>query len=135
MNGMISTSRRAMKLPTERVFSVGYQMRLLQSKPPSQLELKMEPEDVSALLETAALIVEHILLRAHLEREGSRMAMPSLRWDRCYMSGAQVRVLTGYVMEIVNAQRTKCLIIEDVLGDKPNNQNGWLVRQLLDQER
>ena len=135
MNGMILGCCRAMKLPTERVFSVGYQMRLLQSKPPSQLEPKMEPEDVSALLETAALIVEHTpLARIWSEKEAEWQCRRHGGIVARHVSGPRQGVLTGYVMEIANAQRTKCLIIEDVLwGTLEQPERLVLVRQLLDQ--
>ena len=134
MNGMILGCCRAMKLPTERVFSVGYQTRLLQSKPVSQSELKIEPVDVGALLETAAVIEEHApLARIWSEKEAAWQCRRHGGIVVRRVSGSRQGVLTGYVMEIANSQRTKCLIIEDVLwGTLEQPEQPALVRQLLD---
>jgi hypothetical protein len=135
MNGMILGCCRAMKLPTERVFSVGYQMRILQSKPVSQLELKMEPEDVGVLLQTAASIVEHApLARIWSEKEAEWQCRRYSGIVARHVSGPKQGVLTGHVVEIANSQRTKCLIIEDVLwGTLEPSERLVLTRRLLDQ--
>ena len=135
MNGMILGCCRAMKLPTERVFSVGYQMRILQSKPVSRLALKTESEDVRALLQTAELIVEQApLARIWSEKEAEWQCRRYGSVVARRVSGPRQGVLTGHVVEIANSQRTKCLIIEDVLwGTLEQLERLALVRQLLDQ--
>jgi hypothetical protein len=135
MNRMILGCCRAMKLPTERIFSVGYQMRILQSKPISQLELKMESDDVEALLRTAALIEEHApLARIWNEKEAEWQCRRHGGIVARHVSGDRQGVLTGHVVAIGNPQRTKCLIIEDVLwGTLEQPERLALVRQMLDQ--
>jgi GNAT superfamily N-acetyltransferase len=134
MNGMILGCCRAMKLPTERVYSVSYQMRLLQSKPVSQLELKMESDDVGALLQTAASVVERTpLARVWSEKEAEWQCRRYGGIVARHVAGPRQGVLTGHVVEIANSQRTKCLIIEDLLwGTLDQQERLLLVRKLLD---
>jgi Acetyltransferase (GNAT) family len=135
MNAMILGCCRAMKVPTERIFSVGYQMRLLQSKRKSQSELKANSEDVGTLLRTAAPLAEHIpLARIWTEKEAEWQCGRHDAIVARHASGPREGVLTGYLMEIASSQRTKCLIIEDVLwGTLEPQERLPLVRQLLDQ--
>jgi len=135
MNGMILGCCRAMKLPTERVFSVGYLMRILQSKAVPQLELKMESDDVEALLQTAGSIAEHApLARVWSEKEAEWQCRRYGGVVARHVAGPRQGVLTGHVVEIANSQRTKCLIIEDVLwGTLEQPERLALVRKLLDQ--
>ena len=135
MNGMILGCCRAMKLPTERIFSVGYQMRILQSKMVSQLELKIESNDVEVLLRTAGSIAEHApLARIWSEKEAEWQCRRYGAVVARHASGPRQGVLTGHVVEIANSRRTKCLIIEDVLwGTLEQPERLALVRKLLDQ--
>jgi len=135
MNRMILGCCSAMKLPTERIFSFGYQMRILQSKPVSQLELKMESDDVEALLQTAALIEKHApLARIWSEKEAEWQCRRYGGVVARHVSGDRQGVLTGHVVAIANSQQTKCLIIEDVLwGTLEQPERLALVRQMLDQ--
>jgi Acetyltransferase (GNAT) family len=135
MNGMILGCCRAMNLPTERIFSVGYQMRILQSKPVSQLKLKMESEDVEAILQTSAAIANNApLSRIWSEKEAEWQCRRYGGVVARHVSGARRGVLTGHVVEIANSQRTKCLIIEDVLwGTLDQSERPVLIRKLLDQ--
>jgi Acetyltransferase (GNAT) family len=135
MNRMILGCCRAMKLPTERIFSVGYQMRILQSKPVSQLELKMESDDVEALLRTAALVEKDTpLARIWSEKEAEWQCRRYGGVVARHVSGDRQGVLTGHVVAIANSQQTKCLIIEDVLwGTLEQPERLALVRQMLDQ--
>ncbi len=135
MNGMILGCCRAMKLPTERVFSVGYQMRILQSKAVPQLELKMESDDVEAILQTAGSIAEHApLARIWSEKEAEWQCRRYGGVVARHVSGPRQGVLTGHVVEIANSQRTKCLIVEDVLwGTLEQPERLALIRKLLDQ--
>jgi Acetyltransferase (GNAT) family len=135
MNGMILGCCRAMKLPTERIYSVLYQMRLLQPKSTSQLAFAMESECVGALLQTAAVISDHaVLARIWSEKEAEWQCRRHGGVVARHALGPRQGVLTGYVMEIANSQRTKCLIIEDVLwGTLEQQERLVLVRKLLDQ--
>jgi hypothetical protein len=135
MNGMIMGCCRAMKLPTERIFSVLYQMRLLQPKAAPQLEFKMDSDCVDTLLQTAALVSENApLARIWSQEEAEWQCRRSGGVVARHVAGRRQGILTGYVMEIANSQRTKCLIIEDVLwGTLEEQERPILVRKLLDQ--
>ena len=135
MNDMILGCCHMLKLPTERIFSVRYQTRLLQSKSVSPPEWKLESETVGAFLQAAASIEEHApLARIWSEKEAEWQCRRHGAIVARHVSGSRQGVLTGYVMEIANAQRTKCLLIEDVLwGTLEQQERPALVRQLLDQ--
>jgi Acetyltransferase (GNAT) family len=133
MNGMILGCCRALKLPTERIFSVLYQMRLLQPKPAPQLEFKTESGCVGALLQTAALVSDQApLARIWSEKEAEWQCRRHDAVVARHVSGPRQGLLTAYVMEIANPQRTKCLLIEDVLwGTLEQEERLALVRKLL----
>lgn len=135
MNGMILGCCRMLKLPTERILSVPYQIRLLQPKRGSPPEEKVEVEVVEAFLQTAALITDQApLARIWSQKEAEWQIHRHGAVVARHVSGPRQGVLTGYVMEIANPQQTKCLLIEDVLwGTLEQQERQALVRQLLDQ--
>jgi len=95
----------------------------------------MESECVDALLQTAAAVSGHApLARIWSEREAEWQCRRHGGVVARHASGPRQGVLTGYVMEIANPQRTKCLIIEDVLwGTLEQPERLALVRQMLNQ--
>jgi hypothetical protein len=119
MKGMILGCCRMLKLPTERIFSVHYLMRPMQQK--------LQPKSVAGapegfggpLLEkfqrAAGLIGDTPLKRVWTESE--------IHWQLRRHDGLVVSLsapgreglLTAYLMPAANPQRTKCLMIEDVL--------------------
>jgi hypothetical protein len=135
MNRMILGCCRMLKLPTERVFSVHYQMRLLQPKPVPQSEPKLQLEDARVLLQASAPIIDHVpLARIWSEKEADWQCRRHGALVARHVSGPRQGVLTGYVMEIANPQRTKCLLIEDIVwGTLEEQERLELVRRLLDQ--
>ncbi|MHB8616312.1 MAG: hypothetical protein ACYC93_09590 [Candidatus Acidiferrales bacterium] len=135
MNGMILGCCRMLKLPTERIFSVPYQIRLLQPKRGSQPEGKVEVEVVEAFLQTAALITDQApLARIWSQKEAEWQCRRLGAVIARHNAGPRLGMLTGYIMEIANPQQTKCLLIEDVLwGTLEQQERQALVRQLLDQ--
>ena len=134
MNGMILGCCRMMKLPTERIFSAHYQMRLLQPKHISQSESILESDVVRTLLQASAPIVDHVpLARIWSDEEAEWQCRRHGAVVALKVSGSRQGVLTGYIMEIANPQRTKCLLIEDVLwGTLEHQERQILLRQLLD---
>lgn len=139
MNGIILGCCRLLRLPTERIFSIPYQMRLLQPKNseavPTQMAEMADSQTVQMFLEAAAPITDRVpLARTWTELEAA--------WQ-CHRYGALVTakaagprrgLLTGYVMEIANAQQTKCLLIEDLFwGNLDPAERKILLRDLLNQ--
>lgn len=137
MNGIILGCCRMLKLATARFFSTPYQMRLVPKKraPEAHVEQKSEIERdaVANFLEGVQPIVEQTPLARvwsapeaawQLNRYRSIVAQRS--------AGSKRGMLTGYLMEIANAQRTRCLLIEDLLWgtlDAPERQA--LLQQFL----
>jgi hypothetical protein len=115
MNRMIVGSCRRLRLAVERIYSVGYLSRLLQPSSSAHSEVS-RPVPVDAFMEAAAPIAETASLARLWTREEAN-------WQ-CTRAGAVVTrhradgldgVLSGYVMQIANAQRTKCLVVDDLL--------------------
>jgi hypothetical protein len=135
MNGIISGCCRMLKLPTAHAYVVHYWSRMLQSR-----------NTESAAENTGANLVEHFIeLTASLADRTPLARLWSLDeadWQCHRRFGAVVAeiergqrrgILTGYVMTIANASRTKCLMIDDVLwGDLEAPERSKLVRVLLD---
>ena len=136
MNGMILGCCKMLKLPTERAFSAQYQMRILQAKsaPARETAAQLESESVAALLYAAGCIGERVpLTRIWTEKEAEWQCRRYGAVVARHASGSGQGMLAGYIMEVANPQRTKCLLIEDVLWgtlEKPERQ--ILLRQLLD---
>jgi hypothetical protein len=134
MNAMILGCCRMMKLPTERIFSVHYFMRLLQPKSSTPRKNDSEDNLVEKFRRAADLIgKDSPLTRVWTEKE--------VRWQlhrhdglvAYHRSGDKEGLLTAYLMHAANARRTKCLLIEDVLwGTLADGERLTLVEQLLD---
>jgi hypothetical protein len=134
MNGMILGCCRMLKLPTERIFSVHYLMRLLQPK-----LLTSQADDSQDLTEEFRRSAAFLGNGAPFTRIWTE---DETRWQLHRPDGlvAHHRVegreglLTGYLMHAANPQRTKCLLIEDVLwGTLENGERQPLVEKMLDQ--
>ena len=133
MNGMILGCCRMLKLPTQRIFSVHYLMRLLQRK--STLPFVDDSKDQLSeeFLRAAALAGDGLPLtriwsdeevRWQLKRPGGLIALHS--------SGLKKGLMTGYLMQASNAEEKKCLLIEDILwGTLENADRLALVQQML----
>ena len=133
MNGMILGCCRMLKLPTERIFSVPYLMRFLQPK------ALIGPADdsrdlMNEFLRVAGLIANDTPFRRvwteqearwQLQRHGGLVAYHS--------SDGNDGLLTGYLMHATNPQKTKCLLIEDILwGTLEGGERLALVEKMLD---
>jgi hypothetical protein len=139
MNGMILGCCRMLKLPTERIFSIHYLMRLLQPKLATSLAVQSEDQPVENFRQAAALISTPSnfkntpLARVWTEEE---IGWQLKRHDGVFAfhrSGAKEGLLTGYLMHAANPQKTKCLLIEDVLwGTLEKDDRTRLVEKILD---
>jgi len=134
MNGMILGCCRMMKLPTERIFAVHYLMRLLYPKPAAPREDDSEDQLVEKFRRAADLTGKDTpLSRVWTEKEIQWQLQRHDGLVAYHRSGDKEGLLTGYLMRAANAQRTKCLLIEDVLwGTLENGARLTLVERLLD---
>jgi hypothetical protein len=134
MNGMILGCCRMLKLPTERIFSVHYLMRLLPPKSVAPRADDSQDPPVEQFRRAAALIGKDISLSRVWTEEETRWQLH--RHDGLvahHRSGDREGLLTAYLMHVANPQRTKCLLIEDVLwGTLEDRERLALVEQLLD---
>src|SRR4029077_5371358 len=132
MNGMILGCCRMLKLPSERIFSVRYLMRLLQPKPAGSRadEQGISSEEFQRI--AAASGNEIPLMRVWTAEE--------IRWQlhrhggvvASHRFGRKEGLMTGYLMQAANPQKTKCLLIEDVLwGTLENEERLTLVEKML----
>jgi hypothetical protein len=137
MNGMILGCCRMLKLPTERIFSIRYLMRFLQRRSaPSALDNSRDLP-IELFSRAAALAADDTALtriwteeeiRWQLRRDGGLVA--------CDRFGTREGLLTGYLMQAANPQKTNCLLIEDVLwGTLEGEERYMLVEKLLDHGR
>jgi hypothetical protein len=135
MNGIILGCCRMLKLPTERVFSIPYQMRLLQPRKVGSMSHPPSAEMVQMFLEAAKSIADRVpLTRVWTEPEANWQCRRYGALVACKVSASRCGLVTGYVMEIANAQRTKCLLVEDILWGTLNpEERKALLRDLLDQ--
>jgi hypothetical protein len=135
MNRMVEGASLRLKLPVQRIFSVRYMSALL--KPTSVVPASvLSPEAISDFLDLAA----PLLSSQPLARRWSRAEAEWQCLHRTAAVCAHVRhdsrrgVLTGYVTPILDRDRTKCLIVEDILwGDLHPDERLALLRQLLAQ--
>jgi hypothetical protein len=134
MNGMILGCCRMMKLPTERIFSVHYLMRLLYPKPATSREDDSADHLVEKFRRAADLTGKDTpLSRVWTEKEIQWQLQRHDALVAYHRSGDREGLLTAYLMHAANAQRTKCLLIEDVLwGTLENGARLTLVERLLD---
>lgn len=131
MNGMILGCCKRMNLPVERVYSVQYLSSMLFPKPASDSNAAVA-ECIDALVTIGNTIGNRTPLARVWNREEAE-------WQ-CKRSGAVVvrhvaesreGMLTGYIMQIADVNRTKCLLVEDVLwGNLEEGERQALVKQL-----
>ena len=142
MNSIILGCCDRMKLPTERVFSIPYQMRLLHPKPAllskkgaTSPQAPADAQTVQMFLEAAAPLADRVpLARVWTQQEAAWQCHRYGAIVACKISGPRRGLVTGYIMEIANPQRTKCLLVEDLLwGTLHAEERRSVLRDLLDQ--
>jgi GNAT superfamily N-acetyltransferase len=135
MNGMILGCCQMLQLPTACVYTIPYWSRMLQPKKVQSAQAD-PAEDV---IERFLGLTDPIAKQTPLARLWSRK---EAEWQ-CQgrfgsvvaelESGSRRGMLVGYIMPVANANRTKCLIVEDVLwGDLESQERDSLVKALLD---
>lgn len=135
MNRMIEGSCQRLGLPVQRIFSVRYMSSLLRSA------------DFGAVAAPAATLPmdEFLSLAAPLfssQPLARKWSMPEAQWQ-LHRAGAVVAhvfdgsrrgILTGYIMSVLDEQRTKVLLLEDILWHElPPEERLLLLRQFLAQ--
>ena len=135
MNGMILGCCRLMKLPTARIFAVNYLMRPLMPKfggnraEDSEKVSIQEFRSCADLTQNEATPLTRIWTHEEIEWQLQRHDGLAVH----HRSGEREGVLTGYLLPAANAQKTKCLLVEDVLwGTLDAEERLQLVRRLLD---
>lgn len=113
MNRMIVPACRRLRVPVSRVFSAHYLTKML-FRAKSAAEAGPPASAGQVLVDAAGPVGDQV----ELARVWS---LAEADWQ-CTREGAVVSVadsgdaiLTGYVMEIANARRTRCLLVEDLL--------------------
>jgi hypothetical protein len=135
MNGMIVGSCRMLKLPTQRVFSVHYLMRVLQPKA-AHAPADHPDHHLAEKFQRAAGWISNATSLRRVWTE------PETQWQLhrhdglvvSHSAGGRQGLLTAYLMHAANPLRTKCLLIEDILwGTLESEERLALVQRLLDQ--
>ena len=135
MNDMMLGCYQRMKVHASRIFSVHYLMRVILPR-----ESRPDSEDVAqglidSFMQAAAQTATAVPL--------ARVWSPEEAEWQCHRrtnaivvshsSGGRKGFLTGYVMHVADRDRTRCLLIEDVLWDDlPAAERQVLVRKLLE---
>jgi len=135
MNGMILGCCRLMKLPTARIFSVNYLMRPLvpkfggnRAEDPEKASIQ-EFRRCADLTQNEATPLTRIWPDEEIEWQLHRHNGLAVH----HRSGERRGMLTGYLMPAANAQKTKCLLVEDVLwGTLESAERLELLKKLLD---
>ena len=134
MNGMIVGCCRMLKLPTERVFSAHYLMRVLQPRAVSAPA--GQPDNLAEKFRRAVALIGNDTTLRRVWTE------PETQWQLhrhdglvvSHSAGGRQGLLTAYLMHAANPLRTKCLLIEDILwGTLESEERLALVQRLLDQ--
>ena len=134
MNRMVEGCCHRLKFPIQRVMSIRYMSAML----------KPEGLDVPAAVPTASSVEDFMALVAPLadsEPLARQVSEEEARWQCFHRTGAvfvqathgsRRGILTGYIMPVLDAQRTKCLLVEDVLWHElETDERVTLLRQFL----
>jgi GNAT superfamily N-acetyltransferase len=120
MNRMVEGCCRRLQLPVERIFSVRYMASVLK---PEAFGEDLTPSSSNApndFLELAApLLLSQPLCRVWTIEEAEWQCARRADGVSVHTSaGSRRGILTGYILPILDRQRTKCLLVEDVLWDE-----------------
>jgi hypothetical protein len=134
MNRMVEACCRRLSMPVERIFSIRYSSTLLKSGdfifPPLTLPARCTRDFLEL---SVPLVASQQLAR--------KVTLEEAEWQCLHRTGAVTvhsahgsrrGILTGYIMPISNAQRTECLLIEDILWEELTPQERLaLLREFL----
>jgi GNAT superfamily N-acetyltransferase len=139
MNAMIVGSCKRLKLPVARIYSARYMSALLRDG------IKETPQDDphgSSKLQTVNLLLQLAVPLAATQPLARLWTRPEAEWQCVrrsgavtahYSDGSRTALLAGYIMAISNKERTRCLLIEDILwGALEMNERQTLLQHFLD---
>jgi hypothetical protein len=136
MNRMIEGSCRRLNLPVHRIFSIRYMSSLL--KPGAFAE--GPAPDASVTVDDFLKLAAPLLSSQPLARKWTK---EQADWQCFHRAGGVLAhiacgprhgLLNGYVMPVLDRDRTKCLLVEDIFwGDLQPDERLQLLRQFLAQ--
>jgi hypothetical protein len=117
MTNMMLGCYQRMKVPASRIFSVPYLMRLILPKQSRMDSGNVDQGLIDSFLPAAsrmsmAVPLGRVWSPEEAEWQCRHRAHPVIV---SHSSGGKQGILTGYVMQIADRDRTKCLLIEDIL--------------------
>lgn len=130
MNGMIMGCCKRFNMPIEHRYSVQYLTSVLFPKTTSYSNESID-ENIEALLAMGNAIADHTPLarvwsRDEAEWQCKRFGAVVARLQ----AGSRQGMLTGYIMQAADTNRTKCLSVEDVLWGNLEEERQALVKLL-----
>jgi len=135
MNSMILGCCRSLQLPTARAYRIPYWSRMLQPRKIQSAPAEPATDTVDRFLGLAAAIAKQTPLARSWSRNEAEWQCQR-RFGSIVAeleSGPRRGMLVGYIMPVANVNRTKCLIVEDVLwGDLEPEERDRLAKALLD---
>jgi len=117
MNAMIVGSCNRLKLPVARIFSARYMSTVLRSDDHSHDSNDNNQQAAGIFLELAAPLADsqplaRIWSKSEAQWQCVRRSEPIVE---TFSAESRSGLLTGYIMPISDKQRTRCLLIEDIL--------------------
>jgi len=135
MDRIILRCCQMVKLPTVKTYSIQYWSRIIQSRSEGTAQGTTSADIVDRFLLLAAPLTTQMPLArlwSYEEAEWEcQRRLGSLVAE--FESGPRRGMLVGYVMQVANAARTKCLMIEDILwGNLEPQERETLVKSFLE---
>jgi hypothetical protein len=135
MTNMMLGCYQQMKVPATRIYSVHYLTRLILPKKSGMESEHVDQEFLSSFMQMATRTAAAVPLRRvwSLEEAEWQCLHRSDPMVVSHASQGRRGFLTGYVMEVADRNRTKCLLIDDVLWDDlATEERQVLVQKLVD---
>jgi Acetyltransferase (GNAT) family len=135
MNRMIEGSCQRLGLPLQRIFSVRYMSSLLRAADFSAVSAPASTLAVDEFLNLARPLVSSLPLARQWSTQEAEWQLQRAGAVVAHLSNeSRLGLLTGYTMSILDEQRTKVLLLEDILWhDLQPDERLQLLRQFLSQ--
>jgi Acetyltransferase (GNAT) family len=135
MNRMIKGSCQRLGLPVQRIFSVRYMSSLLRAADFSAVSAPASTLAVDEFLNLAGPLVSSQPLARKWSTQEAEWQLQRASAVVAHVSNESRRgVVTGYIMSILDEQRTKVLLLEDILWHELQpDERLQLLRQFLSQ--
>ena len=136
MNRMIEGSCRRLNLPVHRIFSIRYLSSLLKPGAFAEVPASRPSMNVDDFLRLAApLLTSQPLARKWTKEEAAWQCFHRAGGVlACASHGPRHGLLTGYVMPVLDRDRTRCLLVEDIFwGELQPDERLQLLQQFLAQ--